>query len=314
MGRRKRGNPIHGWVVIDKPVGLTSTDIVTRVRRALNAQKAGHAGTLDPLATGLLCVALGEATKTIPYIMDAEKTYRFTACWGEARATDDREGMVTETSIVRPHPEQIIEKLNHFVGEIEQTPPAFSAVKVDGERAYDLARAGEAPDLKPRAAWIARLELRAVPDPDHAEFEMVCGKGTYVRSFVRDLARSLGTVGHVAQLRRTATGPFREAEAIPLDKFIDSAMTGPAPTGVLPLTAALDDIPALGVSEADVLRLRSGASVVVRGRTFHKAQELMEAATGEPVVLATAPRGEPVALAALRRGELVPVRVFNFGS
>ena len=312
MARRKKGDPVHGWAIIDKPAGLTSTDVVTRVRRALNAQKAGHAGTLAPLATGILAVALGEATKTIPFVMDAEKTYRFTIRWGEARDTDDREGRVTATSDVRPTADAILRALPAFIGEIEQTPPAYSAVKVDGERAYDLARAGEAVELKSRAVWIGRLELLARPDADHADFEMLCGKGTYVRAFVRDLAVSLGTYGHVAALRRIHSGPFREGVAVPLDKFLNSVMSAPACEGLLPLKTALDDIPALALSDSDVTHMRNGQPVMVRGRIFHEAQKLMEERPGEPVFI-TGPRGDPVALAELDKGELKPVRVFNFG-
>ncbi|NWH09133.1 MAG: tRNA pseudouridine(55) synthase TruB [Alphaproteobacteria bacterium] len=313
MARRKKGDPVHGWVVIDKPAGLTSTDVVTRVRRALNAQKAGHAGTLDPLATGILAVALGEATKTIPFVMDAEKVYRFTVRWGEARATDDAEGEVVATCDKRPSREEILIALPEFTGEIAQVPPAFSAVKVDGERAYDLARAGETVELKARPVWIGEILIIAQPDADHAEFEMLCGKGTYVRSFARDLAQRLGTVGHVSALRRLRAGPFSEDQAISLDNFMTSARSPDGQTALLPLKTALDDIPALAVAEGDAARLRSGQSVLVRGRTFIEAQQLIEDG-GVPVVLATGLRGDPIALTELDRGELRPVRVFNLST
>jgi tRNA pseudouridine55 synthase len=312
MARRKKGDAVHGWVIVDKPSGLTSTDVVTRVRRTLNAQKAGHAGTLDPIATGILAVALGEATKTIPYVVDADKTYRFTARWGEARDTDDREGNVTATSEHRPTPDEIVAALPGFIGEIQQAPPAYSAVKIDGKRAYDLARAGEEVSPEARSVWIGRIELRAVPDRDHAEFEMLCGKGTYVRSFVRDLAVKLGTVGHVSALRRTRVGPFDLPRSIPLDNFLALGHSPAALTALMPLKTALDDIPALAVAEGDVARLRNGQAVMVRGRTFLEAQRLVEEG-GAPVVLVTASRGDPVALAELVRGEIVPLRVFNFG-
>lgn len=312
MSRRKKGSPVHGWAIIDKPEGLTSTAVVSRVRRALDAQKAGHAGTLDPLATGVLAVALGEATKTIPFVVDTQKVYRFTVRWGEARDTDDRDGRVTATSPVRPAAAAILAALPRFVGEVMQAPPAYSAVKVDGERAYDLAREGEVVDLKPRPVWIGRLELVAAA-PEAADFEMLCGKGTYVRSFARDLAGVLGTCGHVTALRRLAVGPFTTGSAIPLDNFVSSANDPAARTGLLPLTAALDDIPALTVTQSDVGRIRSGQPVLVRGRTVLDAQRMAD--QGAPVlVLVKSGAGDPVALAELERGELHPVRVFNFSA
>src|SRR5262252_310902 len=216
MGRRKKGNPVHGWVILDKPQGMTSTQAVGAVRRIFDAQKAGHAGTLDPMATGILAVALGEATKTVPYAMDAEKAYRFTACWGEARDSDDAEGKVTAVSDRRPTRTEIEAALPRFVGELSQVPPAYSAIKVQGERAYDLAREGEAVDLAPRLVEVYEARLLALSDPDHAEFEILCGKGTYVRSWVRDIAQALGTVGYVSQLRRTRIGAFQEKDSCPL--------------------------------------------------------------------------------------------------
>ena len=217
MGRRKKGAPVHGWIVLDKPKGVTSAQAVAIVKRVFDAQKAGHAGTLDPMATGLLAVALGEATKTVAFAMDAEKTYRFTARWGEARDSDDAEGTITATSNQRPDAKAIQAAMAGFVGMIQQTPPAYSAVKVDGERAYDLAREGEAVNLEARTVFVKSARLLAQPDIDHAEFEMHCGKGTYVRAWVRDLGLALGTLGHVSALRRTRVGGFCVEQAIGLE-------------------------------------------------------------------------------------------------
>jgi len=308
MGRRKKGDAVSGWVVVDKPVGPTSTDVVTKIRRLYNAQKAGHAGTLDPLASGILPVALGEATKTVPYILDATKGYRFTIRFGVSTASDDMEGVVTGTSDKRPSAAEIEAMLPRFTGEIMQVPPAFSAIKVDGERAYDLARAGEAVTLKARAIIIHNAKLLAMPDSDHAELEISCSKGTYVRSLARDLALALGTLGHVSALRRIAHGPFREAAAIPLDKLLGFSHIPPASDALgahlLPLETALDDIPALALSSDDAARLRRGQGVLLRGR---------DAPIFSGPVLATH-RGDPVALTEYSQGELRPVRVFNLGS
>jgi len=259
MARRRRGEKVDGWVVLDKPVGPGSTQAVSRVRRLFGAQKAGHGGTLDPLASGVLPIALGEATKTVPFVMDGRKEYRFTLCFGVARATDDAEGAVTATSDVRPSDEAIRAALPRFIGEIEQMPPAYSALKVEGRRAYDLARAGTAGALRPRRVAIERLELLGRPDPDHAEFAVACGKGTYIRALGRDLARALGTVGHLSALRRTAAGPFREEAAISLSK-LEALGHIPALFGVLaPVSTALDDIPALALTGDEANRLRSEA-------------------------------------------------------
>ena len=217
--RKPRGRPLDGWLIVDKPQGLTSTDVVNRVRRWFDAQKAGHGGTLDPLATGLLPVAFGAATKTVPYIMDGTKLYRFTLRIGEARDTDDADGQVTATSDVRPTDEQLRAALPAFTGDIMQVPPVFSAIKVAGERAYDMAREGRAPVLEARPARVDRFELVERPDADTAIFEVQSGKGVYMRALARDLALACGTVGHVAALRRLRVGPFTEAQAIPLDKL-----------------------------------------------------------------------------------------------
>ncbi len=260
--RRNRGRPLDGWLIIDKPPGLTSTDVVNRVRRWFDAQKAGHGGTLDPLATGLLPVAFGAATKTVPYVMDGTKIYRFTLRFGEARDTDDADGSVTDTSPARPGDAAITAALPRFRGDIMQVPPAFSAVKVGGERAYDMAREGRAPVLEARPARVDRFELVARPDADTAVFEVQSGKGVYMRSLARDLARACGTLGHVAALRRLRVGPFTEADAIPLDKLQRAEDTPPAsPDLLLPVATALADIPALALTDAEAADLAHGQAI-----------------------------------------------------
>ena len=247
--RRRRGRPLDGWLIIDKPAGLTSTDVVNKVRRAFDAQKAGHGGTLDPLATGVLPIAFGAATKTVPYVMDGTKLYRFTLRFGEQRDTDDADGQVVATTDVRPDDDSIRAALPRFRGDIMQVPPDFSAVKIAGERAYDMAREGRAPVLEPRPARVDRFDLVGRPDADTAEFEVASGKGVYMRSLARDLAQACGTLGHVAALRRLRVGPFAIADAIPLDKLLQSGDTPPAsPNLLLPVVTALADIPALALT------------------------------------------------------------------
>jgi tRNA pseudouridine55 synthase len=300
MSRRKSGDKVDGWVILDKPVGLGSTPAVSRVRRLFGAQKAGHGGTLDPLASGVLPIALGEATKTVPFVMDGRKEYRFTLRFGEARATEDAEGEVTATSDSRPTDAAIKTALPAFVGEVEQVPPAFSALKIEGKRAYDLARAGEPVDLKPRRVVIERLELVGRPDTDHADFVVSCGKGTYIRSLGRDLALALGTVGHLSALRRTAAGPFREEAAISLPK-LEALGHIPALLGVLaPVATALDDIPALALTEAQADRLRQGQPVLLTGNA-PPSGALLRAEAGSRLVALV--RSDGVSLK--------PVRVFN---
>ena len=260
--RKPRGLPLDGWLVVDKPQGITSTDVVNRVRRAFDAQKAGHGGTLDPLATGLLPVAFGAATKTVPYVMDGTKVYRFTLRLGEARDTDDADGQTVATSDARPGNDEIVAALGAFVGDIMQVPPAYSAIKVDGERAYDMAREGRPPDLPPRPARVDRFELVERGDADTAVFEVQSGKGVYMRSLARDLARACGTVGHVAALRRLRVGPFLEAQAIPLDKIVPGADMPPAsPDLLLPVSTALADIPALALTDAEAFGLSHGQAI-----------------------------------------------------
>ena len=313
MGKRKKGNPVHGWVVLDKPLGLGSTQAVGAIRRIFDAQKAGHAGTLDPMATGILAIALGEATKTVPYAMDSDKVYRFTARWGESRDSDDAQGKVTGTSPNRPAEAAILAQLPRFTGTLTQVPPAYSAIKVDGERAYDLAREGENVVLEPRQVEVYEARLLGVA-PDSAEFEICCGKGTYVRSWVRDIALALGTLGHVTALRRTRLGSWEEKDAVALDT-LSPFMHSPAAFGYLkPLATALDGIPALAVSGPDTVRIRSGNPILIRANIFAKLKD-MDTGDGELsglTVFLKDEEGAPVALAEIAEGELRPFRVFNF--
>jgi tRNA pseudouridine55 synthase len=304
---KRRGKPIHGWLIIDKPLGLSSAGAVGKVRRLTGAAKVGHGGTLDPLASGVLPIALGEATKTVSYAMDGRKVYRFTIRWGEARATDDAEGEVIETSDVRPSTAEIEAALAGFIGEIDQVPPIYSAVKVEGKRAYALARADQPVELDPRRILIKEFRLTAEPDADHAEFEVESGKGAYMRSLARDLARALGTVGHISALRRTAVGPFREADAISLDKLAALGHSAPLFEFLLPVETALDDIPALALTEEEGWCLRHGQSVA--------ALPVVSRASGtriEPgAVICAMSGGKPVALAQLEGAEIRPLRVLN---
>jgi tRNA pseudouridine55 synthase len=306
MARRKKGNPVHGWVVLDKPINMTSTQAVGAIRRAFNAQKAGHAGTLDPLATGILPIALGEATKTVPFAVDGEKAYRFTVRWGAETTTDDSEGPVVETSDRRPTGDEIEAVLERFLGEISQVPPAFSAIKIGGERAYDLARDGEQVVLEPRTVFIERLALVDQPDAATSVFEAECGKGTYVRALARDMGRLLGCFGHVIALRRTRVGPFDEENAVALDD-VRAAAGAEDPSEVLSLLApvelALADLPELLVSQSDAASLARGQSVLIRGR---------DAPILSGPAYATS-KGRLIALGELDKGALHPTRVFNLG-
>lgn len=307
MARRGGGQPVHGWLVIDKPAGMSSAAAVAKARRALDAEKAGHGGTLDPLATGLLPIAFGEATKTVSYVMDGPKTYRFIIRWGEARSTDDGEGDVTSSSPVRPVTAEIEAVLPEFIGCIRQVPPAFSAIKVGGQRAYDLARADEVPELAPRRVEILSFRLLGQPDPDHAAFEVSSGKGAYMRSLARDLARRLGTVGHVAALRRVAVGPFREEQAISLERLQALGHSAAAFEALHPLETVLDDIPALALTVEEADRLRRGQPIALIKRSdLARVERLEDGAT----VFATC-AGRPVALTRYEAGSLKPVRVLN---
>lgn len=312
MPRRKKGQPVHGWVILDKPSGITSTQAVGQVRRIFDANKAGHAGTLDPLATGILAIALGEATKTVPFIQEAAKIYRFTASWGEVRDSDDAEGKVIATTAARPSREAIEALLPRFTGTLTQVPPAYSAVKVAGARAYDLARNGENLSLEPRQVEVYEARLLEAK-PDQAVFEILCGKGTYVRSWVRDLAQALGTMGYVLALRRTRIGPFQEKDAVGLET-LTPFMHSPAAFAYLkPLSTALDGIPALAVTGSDTVRLRSGNPILIRANMFARIEEGLAGEGGlQGRVVFLRDQGEaPVALAEIANGELRPFRVFQ---
>lgn len=299
MARNRKGRDVSGWVVVDKPAGITSTAVVGKLRWAFQAQKAGHAGTLDPAATGLLAVALGEATKTIPFITDALKCYRFTVTFGAATDTDDAEGRVIAASQNRPETAEIETALAAFRGQIMQVPPQYSAVKVDGERAYDLAREGEVMDLAARPLWVENLTLTARPDADHAELEMVCGKGGYVRSIARDLGATLGCLGHVQKLRRIWSGPFDLKESVTLEQVEAVARTDAADAFLLPLELGLLDLPELRATPEGVARLRNGNPGQVTG-----SLQWGDAAWASH-------EGKAVAVGTYRGGELHPSRVFR---
>lgn len=303
MARNRKGVQLNGWFVIDKPLGLTSTQVIGRVRRLTNANKLGHGGTLDPLATGILPIALGEGTKAIPYIMDATKIYQFTIGWGERRDTDDAEGEIIETSDFRPSRAEIEAKLPCFIGEILQKPPIYSAIKVAGQRAYDLARDGEDVDLPVRRVRVDSLSIITAPGgapadgPDFTSFEMTCGKGTYVRSLARDLGEALGGCGYVAYLRRTRVGPFTEARSISLDKLEELLHIAPPEELILPVETALDDIPALAVTGAEAGRLRNGQDI----RVPSKRSGLIRVMTDDKLV----------AVGEIEAGVVRPLRIFN---
>ncbi|MFC4351928.1 tRNA pseudouridine(55) synthase TruB [Fodinicurvata halophila] len=307
MARRRKGQSINGWVVIDKPSGITSTDVVNRVRRHLDARKAGHGGTLDPLATGVLPLALGEATKTVSYVMEGDKTYRFSLRWGEGTDTDDAEGETVTRSDIRPSDEAIRAVLPEFQGWIDQVPPAFSAIKVDGQRAYDLARDGESVALSARPVFVASIELVESPDRDTSIFEVACGKGTYMRSLARDLGESLGTCAHIATLRRLSVGAFDESHAISLDSFEQLEHGAAREQALLPAETALDDIPAMALTETEARRMRSGQAVSLLARSH--LQRLQDLEPGDTVCAMT--EGRLVAIARFEAGELRPVRVIN---
>jgi tRNA pseudouridine55 synthase len=311
--RPKKQN-VHGWIVLNKPAGLTSTRALGQVKWLFNAIKAGHAGTLDPLAEGVLPLAFGEATKTVPFLVDARKTYEFTVRWGAETTTDDLEGQIGRVSDARPTAEQIVAALPEFTGPILQVPPAFSAIKVNGERAYDLARDGAKLDLAPREVMVHRLELAEQPDRDHARFTMVCGKGTYVRAFARDLGRKLGCFGHISALRRTRVGPFGLGDAITLEKLQECANTPAAKNALMPISTALDDIPALAVTEQEAALLRRGQAILARGRiALRQAPRSLDEPEEEAMAVYCRSRaGDPVALGSFTMGEIRPARVFTF--
>ena len=299
MGRRRKGRDIHGWLVVDKPAGLTSTAVVNKVRWALDAKKAGHAGTLDPDATGVLAVALGEATKTVPFVTDAMKAYVFTVTFGAATNTDDAEGEVIASSDLRPSDEEIAAALKGFEGDIMQVPPKFSAVKIDGERAYKLARDDEDFEIAARPLFVESLTLLSRPDADHAELEMVCGKGGYVRAIARDLGAALGCLGHVQKLRRVWSGPFDVEEAVSFALIEDLAKDPALDAHLLPLDLGLADLPELRANDLGFARLKNG----------NPGQVLGTAEWGEEVWVSY--QGKPVAVGIYRGGEVHPSRVFN---
>lgn len=305
MGRRK-GLPIHGWLILDKPQFITSTHVLNKVKRLFNAAKAGHAGTLDPLATGVLPIAFGEATKTIPHAVDGVKHYRFKVRWGVETDTDDSEGEPVKQSADRPAQEDIEAALGDFRGDIMQTPPRYSAIKIEGERAYDLAREGEAFDIAARPVRVTRLEMTDCQSADECVFEAECGKGTYVRALARDLGRKLGCYGHVTELRRTGVGPFMDGQAVTMDALEACAADEAAGRdalmdNLLPVQIALEGIPALAIDSSDASQLRRGKPIILRGR---------EAPIHKGMIYATT-RGKLVALGEVSKGELRPSRVFN---
>lgn len=299
MARTKKGRVLSGWLIVDKPAGITSTAVVNKVKWALSAQKAGHAGTLDPDATGVLAVALGEATKTIPYITDALKCYRFRVTLGAQTDTDDASGTTIATSDQRPTDALIEGALAAFRGQIEQVPPQYSAVKVDGMRAYDLAREGEAMDLAARPLWVDGLTLIARPDPDHIDLEMVCGKGGYVRSVARDLGLALGCLGHVQWLRREWSGPFHADQGVPLGQIDAEAKTEALDARLLPLELGLADLPEFPATPEGAARLKNGNPGMVLASTDWGTEGWASL------------NGQAIAVGHYRAGELHPTRVFN---
>lgn len=300
MARKKKGRVVSGWVVIDKPAGITSTSVVNKVKWAFDAQKAGHAGTLDPAATGVLAVALGEATKTVPYITDALKCYRFMVRLGQSTTTDDAEGSVIAQSDLRPDDAQIEAALVAFRGDIQQVPPQFSAVKVEGERAYDLAREGEQMDLAARPLWVDSLVLIARPDADHVELDMVCGKGGYVRAIARDLGEALGCHGHVQWLRRTWSGPFDADQGLSLETLDAGAKTDALDAHLLPLELGLADLPELPATPEGAARLKNGNPGMVIASSAGYGDEAWASY-----------QGRAIAVGVYKSGELHPSRVFN---
>lgn len=303
MGRRKKGKDISGWLVLDKPSGISSNHALGKVRHVMQAKKAGHAGTLDPMASGVLPIAFGEATKTIPYMMDASKGYEFIIAFGSSTDTLDAEGMVIARSDARPSTSEILGVLPQFIGKIEQVPPAFSALHVDGKRAYELARAGERVELPARQVDIHDLSLVSMPDEDHASFSVSCAKGTYVRSLARDICAAMGVEGHVSVLRRTRVGCFDENNSLPLDEVLKKVHIAPAAALLLPLMTALDDIPECAIAQAEANDLRQGRAIALPAMIEPPASD------EDPVVAICT--GKAVALCHVRDGFLRPFRVFN---
>ncbi|MDD9906612.1 MAG: tRNA pseudouridine(55) synthase TruB [Rhodospirillaceae bacterium] len=307
MSRRRRGRPVHGWLIIDKPGGMTSTAVVNKVKWLLDARKAGHGGTLDPMATGMLPIAFGEATKTVSHVMDGSKSYCFTLRWGAETNTDDAEGETVKQSDVRPDQAAVENVLTGFVGRIEQVPPQFSAVKIDGVRAYKLAREDKKVALTAREIDIHDIRIVGTPDADHTEFSVVSGKGAYMRALARDIARAAGGLGHISALRRTSVGPFDADDAISLDELESIGQIAAREQKLLPVETALDDIPALAVTESEAMRLRNGQPVSLLRKV--DLQRIAELDNGDTVLAKT--RTKPVALVRYAAGEVKPFRVLN---
>jgi tRNA pseudouridine55 synthase len=310
MGRRgkNKGRPVSGWLILDKPEDFGSTEAVSKIKWLFKAQKAGHAGTLDPLASGMLPIALGDATKTVPYVMDGRKVYEFTITWGEERSTDDLEGEATQTSDRRPDRDEIAALLPAYTGTIAQVPPKFSAIKIDGNRAYDLAREGEVVEIPAREVEIHRLDLVACPDADSAVFLVECGKGTYVRSLARDLGRDLGCFGHIATLRRIAVAPFSDDDMVPLSELVkleeiedDAERLAALDAFLVDTGEALANLPHIAISEDQAHRLRMGNPIILRGRNAPVAEDDAFATAG----------GRLVAIGEIAAGEFRPRRVFG---
>ncbi|MDF2374447.1 MAG: tRNA pseudouridine(55) synthase TruB [Rhizobiaceae bacterium] len=313
MARRgkNKGRPVSGWLILDKPVDFGSTEAVSKIRWLFKAQKAGHAGTLDPLASGMLPIALGDATKTVPYVMDGRKVYQFTVTWGEERTTDDLEGTASQSSDIRPREDDIRSLLAKYTGIIEQVPPQFSAIKIDGNRAYDLARSGEVMDIPSREVEIHRLDLVACPDADRAVFEVECGKGTYVRSLARDMGRDLQCYGHISQLRRTFVAPFDEEDMVTLAELIeledvedDAERLAALDAYLIDTGEALTLLPHVAVSDQQAQRLRMGNPILLRGRDAPLPADEAYATSG----------GRLIAIGAIAQGEFRPRRVFGGSS
>ena len=302
MARKRKGRDISGWLVVDKPAGMTSTAVVNKVRWALQAKKAGHAGTLDPAATGVLAVALGEATKTVPFITDALKAYEFSVRLGQATNTDDEEGEVIASSDTRPDDDAIKAALAPFLGDIMQVPPKYSAVKIDGQRAYKLARDGEEVEIEARPLWVEELVMTDRPDPDHVTLEMVCGKGGYVRAIARDLGEALGCYGHVAWLRRIWSGPFEAEEGISIEEIDRLAHSPELDAWLRPLEDGLEGLPQVSCTEEGAVRLRNGNPGMVIARDVEYGDECW-----------AAHKGRAIAVGRFKGGELHPSRVFNTG-
>lgn len=314
MARRgkNKGTPLNGWLILDKPEGLTSTQALGKARRILDARKVGHAGTLDPLATGVLPLAFGEATKTVPYMQDASKTYEFTVTWGAETNTDDCEGEITQTSDTRPKESDILQALSSFQGEIEQTPPQYSAIKIDGQRAYKLARAGEDVDIPPRKVFVYDLQVISL-SMEEVTFTCTCSKGTYIRSIARDLGRKLECLGHISQLRRTAVGIFDENAAISLDELQEIVHSATPTEALLPVEAPLDDIPALFLTEPEASRLRHGQSIVLFSKDAQNRMNAagLDAKREKNTVVLVRTDHKPVGLAEISGAEVKPVRILN---